>query len=67
MTLEENSPIALFGGVGARYPAWTAERLSVRCSRRGAKVPERALELLRDHREALAAERHRGMGEARPV
>ena len=39
----------------------------MRCSRRrAAEMPQRVLQALRQRREALAAEHHPGMGEARP-
>ena len=62
-------PIA-FGQVLGRVPAQVAERgrqaVGAVLPRRAAEVPERPLQPLRQRREALAAQHHPGMGEARP-
>ena len=56
-------------GVLGLFPAQVAEgsgrAVGTVFARRAAKVPERALEPLRERREALAAENQSGMGEAR--
>ena len=62
-------PIALGHVVGfvlAQIAEGRRQAVGAVLPRRAAEMPERVLQTLRQRREALAAEHHPGMGEARP-